>query len=119
GPFNVSAPAIAAAVAALKDTAHLDKARAHNDRWLPWLAREIGELGLAVTPSTGNFLLVHFSADRGRNAEQADRYLSARGLILRRMEVYGIPGALRLTVGTEEANRAVVAALAAFCREPS
>jgi histidinol-phosphate aminotransferase len=119
GPFNVSAPAISAAVAALEDTAHLDKATAHNDRWLPWLTREIGALGLTVTPSTGNFLLVHFPLDAHRSAEQADRFLSGRGLILRRMEAYGIPGALRLSVGSEEANRAVVNALAVFCREPS
>jgi histidinol-phosphate aminotransferase len=119
GPFNVSAPAIAAAVAALKDAAHLERATAHNDRWLPWLAQEIAALGYKVTPSAGNFLLVHFPGDQGRNAKSADRYLSARGLILRRMEAYGIPGALRLSVGSEEANRAVVEALAAFRREPS
>jgi histidinol-phosphate aminotransferase len=119
GPFNVSAPAIAAAVAALKDAAHLERATAHNDRWLPWLAQEIAALGYKVTPSAGNFLLVHFPGDRDRNAESADRFLSARGLILRRMEAYGIPGALRLSVGTDEANRAVVEALAAFRRETS
>jgi histidinol-phosphate aminotransferase len=119
GPFNVSAPAIAAAVAALKDAAHLAKATAHNDRWLPWLASEIAALGLTVTPSAGNFLLVHFPGDGAGSAEQADRFLSARGLILRRMEAYGIPQALRLSVGSEEANRAVVEALAAFCRERS
>jgi histidinol-phosphate aminotransferase len=119
GPFNVSAPAIAAAVAALADAAHLERATAHNDRWLPWLAQEIAALGYKVSPSAGNFLLVHFPADRSRNAESADRFLSARGLILRRMEAYGIPQALRLSVGSEEANRAVVEALAAFRREPS
>jgi histidinol-phosphate aminotransferase len=119
GPFNVSAPAIAAAVAALEDAAHLERATAHNNRWLPWLAEEIAALGFKVTPSAGNFLLVHFPNDSGRNAERADRFLSARGLILRRMEAYGIPGALRLSVGSEEANRAVVDALAAFSREPS
>jgi histidinol-phosphate aminotransferase len=119
GPFNVSAPAIAAAVAALKDAAHLERATAHNDRWLPWLTEEIAALGFKVTPSAGNFLLVHFPNDSDRNAERADRFLSARGLILRRMEAYGIPGALRLSVGSEEANRAVVEALAAFRREKS
>ena len=42
GPFNVAAPALAAGVAALEDRAHADKARAHNDRWLPWLAEQAG-----------------------------------------------------------------------------
>jgi histidinol-phosphate aminotransferase len=67
-----------------------------------------------VTPSVGNFLLVHFPATGKRRAPLADEFLAARGLILRRLESYGLPNALRLTVGTEEANRAVVAALAEF-----
>jgi histidinol-phosphate aminotransferase len=119
GPFNVSTPAVAAAVAALKDAAHLERAAAHNDRWLAWLSEEIAALGYQVSPSAGNFLLVHFPDGRARNADSADRFLSAGGLILRRMEAYGIPRALRLSVGSEEANRAVVEALAAFRREPS
>ena len=43
-------------------------------------------------------------------------FLTSRGIVLRRMEGYGLPGALRLTIGDEEANRAVVAALAEFLR---
>ena len=42
------------------------------------------------------------------------RFLSARGLILRGVASYGLPDCLRLTVGTEEANRPVVAALREF-----
>ena len=36
GPFNVNAPAIAAGIAAIRDTAHVEP-RAHNDKWLAWL----------------------------------------------------------------------------------
>jgi histidinol-phosphate aminotransferase len=114
GPFNVSGAAIEAGVAAVSDQAFIDRARAHNDRWLPWLVEEITALGLTVTPSVGNFVLIHFPAEPGRTAEAADRFLLARGLILRRLEPYGLPWALRLTVGGEEANRAVVAALRDF-----
>ena len=67
-----------------------------------------------MTPSVGNFLLVHFPQDAKRNAAAADAYLAEQGFVLRRMDAYGIPGALRLTVGSEEANRGVVAALKAF-----
>jgi histidinol-phosphate aminotransferase len=38
----------------------------------------------------------------------------ARGLILRQTTVYKLPNALRMSVGTEEANRLVVAALKEF-----
>ncbi len=114
GPFNVTLPAIAAGIAAVEDVDHLERSVSHNDQWLPWLHAEIEKLGLHVTPSAGNFLLVHFPNDGDRDAKAADAFLSARGLILRGMAAYGLPGALRLSVGTEEANRAVVAALTEF-----
>ncbi len=114
GPFNVSGPAIAAGVAALSDHDFVERAIVHNDEWLPWLTRELTALGLRVTPSIGNFLLVHFSVNGTKNAAAADAFLISRGIVLRRMEAYGLPSALRLTVGTEEANRTVVAALKNF-----
>ena len=112
GPFNVSAGAIAAGVAAIEDQTFMDKALAHNGTWLSWLTTEIGKLGLTITPSVGNFLLLNFP--EGKTAPDADAFLQERGIIVRRMEAYGLPGALRLTVGDEEANRAVVAALKDF-----
>jgi histidinol-phosphate aminotransferase len=114
GPFNVSAPAIAAGVAAIEDLEHQQKARAHNGRWLAWLSQEIGKLGLKVTPSAANFLLIHFPGANGRSAREADAFLTARGLILRQLGVYKLPNALRMSVGTEEANRLAVAALKEF-----
>jgi histidinol-phosphate aminotransferase len=114
GPFNVTAPAIAAGIAAIEDTAHLEKARAHNDQWLAWLTTEIRKLGLEVTPSIANFVLIHFPETKGRTAKDADDFLMQRGLILRRVKAYKLPNALRMTVGSEEANRLVVAALAEF-----
>lgn len=114
GAFNVSAPGLAAAVAAVEDTAHVEAAVTHNETWLPWLTRQFTDLGLTVTPSVTNFLLVHFPETEGRTAKDADAFLTRRGLILRRVDSYGLPGALRVTVGTEEANRLLVAALAEF-----
>ena len=114
GPFNVNAAAIAAGVAAIGDTAHVETARAHNERWLPWLTEEIGKLGLKVTPSVGNFILIHFPENAGRSAREADALLTSRGAILRALGAYHLPNALRMSVGTEEANRLVVATLAEF-----
>ncbi|MCC2654619.1 MAG: histidinol-phosphate transaminase [Microvirga sp.] len=114
GPFNVNGPAIAAGVAAIQDEAHIAKAIEHNDKWLAWLTREIEALGLKVTPSVGNFMLIHFPKAAGRTAKEADAFLSSRGLILRQVEAYGLPDALRLTVGDEEANGLVVSALRDF-----
>jgi histidinol-phosphate aminotransferase len=119
GPFNVNSAAMAAGIAALEDSAHLEAARAHNEKWLDWLLVEIRKLGLEVTPSIANFVLIHFPESRGRTAEDADAFLTQRGLILRRVKAYKLPNALRMTVGTEEANRLAVAALAEFmARKP-
>jgi len=112
GPFNVNAPAIAAGVAAISDRAHVDAAVAHNERWLPWVTAEIGKLGLEVTPSVGNFVLIHF--DSPKTAAAADDFLKARGIILRRVGAYGLPSCLRMTIGTEDDNHKVVAALKSF-----
>jgi histidinol-phosphate aminotransferase len=114
GPFNVNGPAIAAGIAAIEDHAHQERAREHNDRWLGWLAQELEKLGLKVTPSVANFLLIHFPETNGRTAKDADAFLTARGLILRQVGAYKLPNALRMSVGTEEANRLVVAALKEF-----
>jgi histidinol-phosphate aminotransferase len=114
GPFNLTGPAIAAGVAAIQDLGHQDRSREHNTRWLDWLMTEIGNLGLKVTPSVANFVLIHFPDTKGKTAKDADAFLTARGLILRQTTAYKLPNALRMTVGTEEANRAVVAALKEF-----
>jgi len=114
GPFNVNAPAIAAGVAAIRDTAHVERSREHNTRWLAWLIEEIRKLGLQVTPSVANFVLIHFPDTKGKTAKEADAFLTARGLILRQVGVYKLPNSLRMTVGTEEANQLVVQALSEF-----
>src|SRR5581483_10260201 len=85
GPFNVNAPALAAGVAALEDRAHVEFAVAHNEKWLPWVTAEIGKLGLEVTPSIGNFVLIHFPTQKGKDAAAADEFLKSRGIILRRV----------------------------------
>ncbi|MEA2902864.1 MAG: histidinol-phosphate aminotransferase [Alphaproteobacteria bacterium] len=114
GPFNVNSGAMAAGVAAIGDAAHVEAARAHNEKWRAWLLVEVRKLGLEVTPSVANFVLIHFPTAKGRTAAEADAFLTSRGLILRRVAAYHLPNALRMTVGSEEANKLVVAALAEF-----
>ena len=119
GPFNVSLPAIAAGVAAVGDHVHRDKAVAHNEEWLPRLTDEIGKLGLEVTPSVANFVLIHFPDVAGKRAADADAFLVKRGVVLRRVGAYGLPNALRMTIGSVEANEATVAALRDFLGQRS
>ena len=114
GPFNVTGPSIVAGIAALSDEKHMQHAVEHNLAWRERMAEALSALGLGVTPSAANFLLVHFPKDAGRSAREADAFLHRQGIILRRVEEYGFPDALRLTIGTEDENRAVLGALTEF-----
>jgi len=113
-PFNTSIAGQLAAIAALSDTAFVAESLALIDRWRPWLTQQLGGLGLDVTPSGANFVLVRFPATPGRTAAEAEAFLAARGYIVRGVANYGLPDCLRITIGLEEHNRAVVGALAEF-----
>ena len=113
GPFPTSPLQQQAGAAAIADTAHVERAAAYNAQWRGWLTDEIRKLGLRVDDSAANFVLVHF-VPGPKDAKAADAFLIGRGVILRGVGAYGLPDALRLTVGTEEANRAAVAALRDF-----
>jgi len=113
GPFPTSPLQQQAGAAAIADTAHVARAAAHNAHWRQWLTDEIRGLGLKVDDSVANFVLVHFTAG-AKDAKAADAFLISRGVILRGVGAYGLPDCLRLTVGTEEANRAAVTALRDF-----
>jgi len=116
GPFNVSVPGQRAAVAALKDRAHVDAAVAHNTKWIAWLTENIRALGLKVDDSVANFLLIQFKD--AKQAADADNFLAARGLLLRSVNAYDLSHCLRLTVGREDANRKVIDALREFVGKP-
>ena len=115
GPFNVSAPAIEAGIAAVRDIAFTKKTQAFNTQWLAWLSKEISALGLTAYPSIANFVLVGFPPGT-HSAFAANTFLAERGLIVRDVVAYGLPNALRISIGLEEDNRAVVAALSDFLK---
>jgi len=114
GPFNINSAAIKAGIAAIEDINFLEGAVAHNTKWRDWLEQALSELGLEITPSAANFVLIHFPEKPGLSAIDADQFLTQRGLILRRLENYHLGTCLRMTVGTQEANEAVVAVLKEF-----
>ena len=114
GPFNVTAPAQAAGVAALEDRDHVARSAAHNAEWRGWFVREMTRLGLTVPPSAGNFVLVRFPGDANRDATAAADHLKRHGILVRGMAAYGLAESLRVTIGTELDMRAVAAALGEF-----
>ncbi|MEO0621125.1 MAG: histidinol-phosphate transaminase [Pseudomonadota bacterium] len=106
GPFNVTAPALAAGEAAILDADYVAHCAIQNEVWRDWLTKEIAGCGVPVVPSRGNFVLV----ETGDRTEAADKYLRSRGIVVRRMDGYGLPGHLRISIGDEEACRAVAEA---------
>ena len=115
-PFNVNIAAQKAAVAALADHAHVQKSLQHNEFWRARLIEEIRAAGFRVDDSVANFVLIHFPNAPGRSSADADRFLMSRGIIMRSCASYGLPQCLRLTVGAENANLAVIAALREFAK---
>jgi histidinol-phosphate aminotransferase len=116
-PFNVVLPGQEAAIAALADEDFQARSLALVEQWRPWLTQQLGGLGLEVTPSHANFILVAFpKAPDARTAPAAEAYLADRGWLVRGLKNYGLPDHLRITIGLEAHNRAIVEALAAFMK---
>ena len=105
--FNVNSAGLAAAEAALADTAHLETSVAATRRERDALAAALAERGWKVWPSQTNFLLVEF----GAATPQLEAALLAHGVVLRPMAGYGLPECLRITVGTACENPRLLAAL--------
>ncbi len=114
GPFNVNAAALNAGVAAIRDQDFTRHCRDENLRVLSWTYEQLTALGLDVTDSVGNFLLVCFADDTARSAEAADLFLKDHGILVRSVASYGLPQCLRITIGTEQEMRRVVDVLGQF-----
>jgi histidinol-phosphate aminotransferase len=113
-PFNINIPAQLAAVAALGDDEFQARSKALVTQWRPWMIQQLGGLGLDVTPSVGNFVLVGFPETPGKTGPEAEAFLASKGLLVRAVGNYGLPNHLRITIGLEEHNRAVILALSEF-----
>ena len=117
-PFSMTIAGQHAAVAALGDDDWVERCRADNARLRRWFADEIaslGNAGLRPIPSQANFVLVVFEGEL--TAETAYKGLMTAGYIVRWLPGQGLPHGLRITVGTEEETRGVVAALRALADE--
>ncbi|MCP3729516.1 histidinol-phosphate transaminase [Sphingomonas sp. MG17] len=111
-PFSITIAGTAAAIAALNDTDFVEHTRTHNAAWRRWFNDEIAKLGnagLRAVPSQANFVLVLFEGEL--TAEAAYKGLMDAGYIVRWLPGQGLPHGLRITIGTEDETKAVVAIL--------
>ncbi len=117
GPtFPVSVPALAAGLAALADTAHQQRSRAHNDTWLPWLAETLAaDPALKVRPSQANFLLVDFPS--APSAIACTAHLADAGILVRRFGPGAHAHQMRISIGNAEALTLAATLIAAFPKQ--
>jgi histidinol-phosphate aminotransferase len=111
-PFNLSTAQLAAAEAAIRDTAFAERCRDENVRLRDWLRGALARAGVASDPSHTNFVLARFRD--AAEAEGCDAHLRADGILVRRVAGYGLPHCLRITVGDEVGCHRVAASVAAF-----
>ncbi|MBI5970797.1 MAG: histidinol-phosphate transaminase [Deltaproteobacteria bacterium] len=106
-PFNVNSLAQAGAIAALDDDEHLQKTLKNNREGKKYLFAELSALGYPCVPTHANFFLVNVG-----DGPAVYQSLLKKGVIVRPMASYNMPGYIRVTIGMPEENRRFVAAFA-------
>ncbi|HYN15856.1 MAG TPA: histidinol-phosphate transaminase [Terriglobales bacterium] len=105
--FSVTALAEAAALAALDDQEHFCKTIANNRRGAEFLMNKLSEMGYRPIPTFANFIFF----DAGEDAAALGKRLQAGGIIVRPLGPWGIPTAIRVTIGKPEQNEQFIAVL--------
>ena len=106
--FMVSSIGEAAALAALADADHIQRAVETNAVGAKLLTEALTETGIQVRPTWANFLFCRVGDEAGSLCQK----LQGHGIIVRHMSGgWGAPDAFRLTVGTPEHNEQFLDAL--------
>ena len=111
-PFNVNALAQAAARASLDGLGELDRRVRTLVAERTRIEESLRMWGVPFTPSQANFILVEPGEARARGDAGVHEQLLRRGVIVRDGRALGVPGALRVSIGTPSENDAFLDALA-------
>ncbi|WP_010284172.1 histidinol-phosphate transaminase [Bacillus timonensis] len=106
-PFNSNRVGQIAASAALDDQDFIKAYVEKNKQGLQQFYKFCEEHKLSYYPSFGNFILINFE----QSGDEVFHYLLERGFIVRSGNPLGFPNSVRITVGTEEQNRELIALL--------
>lgn len=104
-PFSVNILAEAAGIAALEDKVFYEATLRAVREGREFLGRGLGALGCRVYPSLANFLMFQPPARHAGTAGELFEKLLSRGVIIRPLASYGLPGHLRVSIGSAEENR--------------
>ena len=117
-PFNTNTAALAAATAAVLDVGYIDTIREKNAGSLGRITSALTGAGLRVIPGVANFYLISFAGCGGKNAADAADYLQSRNIMPRPVNRTDAENVLRITVGNDSENDAVIAALTEYMSKP-
>ncbi|KUH35658.1 MULTISPECIES: pyridoxal phosphate-dependent aminotransferase [Streptomyces] len=117
-PFNVNRQAQRAVLRALEQPEYPERVRAANTRVRELLGKELDALGLAHTPSASNFVMVDVPPP-GDSAAFAARLAAEHRVFVRALDALGMPGRLRISVGTEAEVERLATALRAVLDAPA
>ena len=106
-PFNVNKAALFAASAAVKDSVWLKKEIKHVNNWNKKMFNEFKKMKIDTNKSFSNFLLVNFDKVKIKSS-RVFKLLAIAGILVRKMDVYGIKNSLRITIGKNEENRKLI-----------
>ena len=109
-PYNITNVAMAAPIAAVRDKAYVANVCVRTQRWVERITKELTALGLYVVPSVTNFYLIDFNRGIG-SASGAHRYLESRGIIPRPIGSGTDAEVLRITIGSDNENEVLLAAM--------
>lgn len=113
-PFNTSSGGQAAAIAALEDDAFVERSLALVREGRGRLERTLRGSGLVTLPSATNFITA--LAPDAESAQRLEQQLAARGILIRALVNYGMPQAVRVTIGDDREMEALERALAEIVR---
>jgi histidinol-phosphate aminotransferase len=106
-PFNINSPALTAAEAAIKDNAWLNKEIKHVKKWNDKFYKEFKKLNIETNKSFTNFLLINFNKIK-KNSSRIFKLLAGAGILVRKMDNYGIKNSLRVTIGKNDENKKLI-----------
>ena len=106
-PFNINRPALFAAASALDDTKWLKKEVKHINKWRNIMFKKFSELGIETNEGSANFLLISFKRLKISSINVFHK-LAKVGILVRKMDSYGIKNSLRITIGNSKENKFLI-----------
>lgn len=101
-PFLINTLSLEAAIAALEDTAFIEKTVQHVQQEKQFLYRALDQLGIKYWKTQANFILLKPTMD----AFEFEKIMLQEGVMVRPVEGFGAPDCVRVTIGTRAGNEA-------------